>query len=49
MDIQFMNEEAILEMIKIESWEPLKGSIPKDKKLMFVMDVDINSVFLIYI
>jgi len=49
MDIQFMNEEAILEMITKESWEPLKGSIPTDKKLMFVMDIDKDSVFLIYV
>jgi len=49
MDVQFMNEEAILEMITKESWEPLKGSIPEGKKLMFVMDIDLNSVFLIYV
>lgn len=49
MDVQFMNEEMILEMITKESWEPLKGSIPEDKKLMFIMDIDLNSVFLIYV
>ncbi len=49
MDVQFMNEEMILEMIQKESWEPLKGSIPEGKKLMFIMDLDLNSVFLIYI
>tara|TARA_B110000285_G_C14599468_1_gene369981 strand:+ start:175 stop:474 length:300 start_codon:yes stop_codon:yes gene_type:complete len=49
MDVQFMNEAAILEMIKKESWEPLKASIPEGKKLMFVMDIDLDSVFLIYV
>ena len=47
MDIQFMNEEMILEMITKESWEPLKGSIPEGKKLMFIMDLDLESIFLI--
>ena len=49
MDVQFMNEEMILEMITKESWEPLKGSIPEGKKLMFIMDLDLNSVFLIHV
>ena len=49
MDVQFMNDEMILEMITKESWEPLKGSIPEGKKLMFIMDLDLNSVFLIYV
>ena len=47
IDIQFMNEEMILEMITKESWEPLKGSIPEGKKLMFIMDLDLDSIFLI--
>ena len=49
MDVQFMNEEMILEMIAKESWEPLKESIPEGKKLMFIMDIDLDSVFLIYV
>ena len=49
MDVQFMNEEMILEMIQKESWGPLKGSIPEGKKLMFIMDIDLSSVFLIYV
>jgi len=47
IDIQFMNEEMILEMITKESWEPLKVSIPEGKKLMFIMDLDLDSIFLI--
>jgi len=47
MDVQFMNEEMILEMIAKESWEQLKGSIPEGKKLMFVIDLDLDSIFLI--
>ena len=49
MDVQFMNEEMILEIIQKESWEPLKGSIPEGKKLMFIMDLDLDCVFLIYV
>lgn len=49
MDVQFMNEEMILEIIIKESWEPLKRSIPTDKKLLFIMDIDRDSVFLIYV
>ena len=49
MDVQFMNEEMILEMITKESWEPLKRSIPEGKKLMFIMDLDLDGVFLIYV
>ena len=39
MDIQFMNEEMILEMITKETWEPYKKTIPEDKKLMYIMDL----------
>lgn len=49
MDIQFMNEEMILEMITKESWEPYKKTIPEGKKLMYIIDLDINSIFLITI
>ena len=49
MDGQFMNDEMMLEIIKKESWEQLKKSIPESKKLFFVKDIDLNSVFLIYI
>ena len=49
MDVQFMNEQMILDMITKESWEPLKSSIPEDKKLMFIQDIDLNSIFLIYV
>jgi len=49
MDVQFMNDEDMLKMIQKESWEQLKSSIPESKKLFFVKDEDLNSVFLIYI
>ena len=49
IDIQFMNEEMILEMITKESWEPYKKTIPEDKKLMYIIDLDLNSIFLITI
>ena len=49
MDVQFMNDEMMLEIIQKDSWEQLKNSIPESKKLFFVMDIDLNSYFLIYI
>tara|TARA_B100001769_G_C21682324_1_gene377827 strand:- start:30 stop:332 length:303 start_codon:yes stop_codon:yes gene_type:complete len=49
MDVQFMGDEQMCEILQQESWEGLKNNIPEDKKLFFVKDIDINSVFLIYI
>ena len=49
MDVQFMNDEMMCEIIQGDSLENLKKNIPDDKKLFFIMDQDINSVFLIYI
>ena len=49
IDIQFMNNEQITEMITEESWIPFKQTIPKDKKLLMVNDLDLNSIFIIYI
>ena len=49
IDIQFINNEKITEMITEESWIPFKQSIPKDKKLLMIQDLDLNSIFIIYI
>jgi len=49
MDVQFMNDEMMLKIIQKESWEQLKQSISESKKLFFIKDNDLNSVFLIYI
>ena len=46
MDVQFMNEEMICEMITKESWDNLQAS-KGDKKLFFIKDIDLNSIFLI--
>ena len=40
MDVMFLNRD---------SWENLKLSIPEGKKLYFVKDEGLNSVFLLYI
>ena len=48
MDVQFMNETMIYEMISQESWIHLKES-KGEKQLFFVKDIDLNSVFLITI
>ena len=46
IDVQFMNEEMICEMITKESWDNLQAS-KGDKKLFFIRDIDLNSIFLI--
>ena len=43
------NEEQITEMITKESWIPFKETIPKNKKLLMIQDIDLNSIFIIYI
>jgi len=45
----FLNKESIIQMLTADSWENLKLSIPEDKKLFFVKDEGLNSVFLLYI
>lgn len=49
MDVQFMNDVMMCQMIQEDSWIQLKNNIPEHKKLLFVKDEDINAVFLIYI
>ena len=48
MDVFFMTEEIILQMLQKESWEQLKGTI-NDKKLFLINDLDKNSIFLVYV
>lgn len=49
IDVQFKNEEEIIEMITKESWVPFKQTIPDDKKLMMIRDLDLNNIFIIYV
>jgi len=49
MDVQYLQVDMITQMITSESWENLHQSIPEGKKLFFVSDLDLNSIFLIYI
>ena len=49
MDVQFMNDEMMGEILEKESVQNLKNNIQKDKKLFFIQDLDLNSVFLIQI
>lgn len=49
MDVFFMNEEMILQMIQKESWKNLQQSTPQGKRLFFVNDLDLNSIFMITI
>ena len=49
MDVQFMNDDAMCNILAKESWFQLKDNIPEDKKLFYVMDTGLGSVFLIYI
>ena len=47
IDIQFMNDDMFSEIITKETWIPYKESLPKDKKIMFIQDLDKECVFLI--
>ena len=49
MNVQFMNDEMMCEILQKESVMNLKNNIQKDKKLFFIQDLDINSVFLIQV
>ena len=49
MDVQFMNDEMMREILEKESVQNLKNNIAKDKKLFFIQDLDLNSVFLIQV
>lgn len=49
MDVQFMNDEMMCEILQKESVINLKNNIQKDKKLFFIQDLDLNSVFLIQV
>ena len=49
MDVQFMNDEMMCEITEKDSLMQLKTTIEKNKKLLFIRDMDLNSVFLIQI
>ena len=49
MDVFFMNKRLIIEMMNEESWEQLKNSVKKDKRLFIIKDLDLNAIFLVYI
>ena len=49
MDVMFLNRDNITQMLTSDSWENIKLSIPEGKKLYFVKDEGLNSVFLLYI
>tara|TARA_B100000123_G_C25740322_1_gene433582 strand:+ start:2087 stop:2395 length:309 start_codon:yes stop_codon:yes gene_type:complete len=47
MDVQFYNDEMMCEILQKESVQNLKNNIAEDKKLFFIQDLDLNSIFLI--
>ena len=49
MDVQFMNDEMMCGILEKESWLHVKNNIPTDKKLFFIKDEGLNSVFMIYV
>ena len=49
MDVQYFDDARMCEILAKESWMQLKDNIPENKKLFFIMDNDLNSVFLVYI
>jgi len=48
MDVFYMNENTLIQTLKQESWEQLKDIIG-EKRLFLINDLDLNSIFLIYI
>lgn len=48
MDVFYMNEKNLIQTLKQESWETLKSTIG-EKRLFLINDLDLNSIFLIYI
>lgn len=48
MDVFFMNEELLLQTLKQDSWDSLKESI-QGRKLFMIQDLDLNSIFLVYL
>jgi len=48
MDAFFMNETIIVNMLQKDSWEQLKNNL-NGKKLFMINDLDLNSIFLVYI
>jgi hypothetical protein len=49
MNVQFSNDDRMCEIIQKDSWISLKNGIPKGKRLFYVVDQDLHSVFLIYV
>jgi len=49
MDVFFMDESFILNMIQRESWEGIQRNKPENKKIFFVNDLDRNAIFMINI
>ena len=50
MDVQFSNENDIItNILQKESWGELKNTIPENKKLFIINDLDKKAIFLLYI
>ena len=50
MDVQFYTDEMMMVLLQGDSWENLKKTIEdSEKRLFLVRDIDLNSIFLIYI
>lgn len=49
IDVQFMNDEMMCKILAKESVQKLKNNIEENKKLLFVQDLDLNSIFLIQV
>ena len=49
MDVQFMNDEMMTQILQKDSVIQLKSTIEENKKLLFIRDMDLNSIFLIQI
>jgi hypothetical protein len=48
IDVFFTNEEMLLKMLAKESFEQLKETM-ENKKLFLIQELDMNSIFLVYL
>ena len=47
IDVQFTKEEIILQLMDEERWREYKNTTDENKKIIFIIDLDLNSIFLI--
>ena len=49
IDVAFLKEKELNNFIAIENWKKYKETIPENKKIIYIIDVDLECSFLIEI